>query len=174
MRTTRLTIGAAAGILAACTVLPAAEPPETNRAELREQLKRLPPEERQAKIQELREKYKVTGPLREEAEKRREEWKNLPPEERLEKMREWRAKRSGDAQDPRSFTPEEREARRKEIRSRLETQLGELRKKKAAGPLTPEEERRLQHMEQVAKHFERGFAGRPRPRPDGAPNHPQP
>lgn len=128
---------------------------------LRDQWKNLTPEERQARMRELREKH-PEGPNREEMEKRREEFKNLSPEERQAKMKEWREKR-GDLPGLQILSPEAREAKRKELRARLEKHRTALLKKKADGTLTAQEEKRLQHMEELAKRFEKG-GFRPGPR----------
>jgi len=112
----------------------------------REELRNLPPEERRARLRELAEKTGVTN--RTELERRREELRRLPPEERAAKLRELR-EQTGQGPAP-VFSPEEREARRKQIRQRLETQLDELRAKKVGGSITAEEERRLQRLEGIA------------------------
>src|SRR6266702_4027992 len=72
----------------------------------------------------------------------REKLKNLTPEER--------------AAARQALAPQEREAKRKEIRERMDKQLGELRKKKADGTLTPQEEKRLGRLEEVSKRFDQG------------------
>ncbi len=77
-----------------------------------------------------------TGPFRAEWEKRREE---------LEKM-----------------TPEEREAKRKELKERLEKRISELRLKESAGTLTSQEKRELERREQVLKRFEQAVPGGPK------------
>ena len=51
------------------------------------------------------------------------------------------------------LTLQEREAKRKELRQRLDNQLERLRAKQTKGTLTPEEERRLRHLETIAKRF---------------------
>lgn len=94
-------------------------------------------------------------PTREEIEKRREELKNLSPEERQKRIEELRKGIQGKRQELKALTPEGREAKRKEIRGRLERRLEELRKRKTAGSLTAEEERRLQHFETLKKRFEK-------------------
>jgi len=136
---------------------PAAAPtaPKQTREELREQLKNLPPSEREAKLKEFREKYNQTSPLRDQLEQRREELKNLSPEEREAKVREWRQQASTNAPAVRTLTPSDREARLKNIRERLQKQLADLRKKKEDKTITPEEEKRLERMEELAKRFEK-------------------
>jgi acyl-CoA reductase-like NAD-dependent aldehyde dehydrogenase len=67
-------------------------------------------------------------PGREETEKRKENWKKL--------------------------SPEEREAKRKEIKARLEKRIGELRMKQTDGTITASEARELARSEQILKRFE--------------------
>jgi translation initiation factor 3 subunit A len=119
-----------------------------NREELREQLKNLSPEEREAKIKELREKRRA------EMEKTREELKKLPPEERAAKIKELREKRAAERPELKNLTPEEREAKRKEMKARMEQRLADLRKKKVDGTITPQEEKRLERMEEMGKRLE--------------------
>ena len=73
------------------------------------------------------------GPAREEWEKRRGQ---------LEKM-----------------TPEEREAKRKEIKERLEKRVADLRAKQTNATITPQETRELERREQILKRFEQAPAG---------------
>jgi hypothetical protein len=54
-----------------------------------------------------------------------------------------------------ALTPEQREARRKEAKAKFEAQLKELRDKKAAGKLTEEEAKKLEHLEKRAKAKEK-------------------
>jgi hypothetical protein len=68
------------------------------------------------------------GPSREEREKRREEFNKL--------------------------TPEEREAKRKEIKGRLEKRICELRSKQTNATLTSQEFRELERREQILKRFD--------------------
>ena len=67
-------------------------------------------------------------PSREDTEKRKENWKKL--------------------------SPEEREAKRKEIKARLEKRIVELRAKQTAGTITASEVRELARSEQILKRFE--------------------
>jgi len=131
----------------------AAEQPtnQPTREELRQQLRQLSPEERQEKIREIREKLGTGSVWRAEAERRREEWKDLTPEQRRAKMLEWRAMRGGE--QPQSIAPENRDLYRQQIRERLQKQLQELNAKKAQAKLTPEEQKRLENLEQVSKYF---------------------
>lgn len=70
---------------------------------------------------------------------------NLSPEERRAKMEEWRQKRGlTNGMPSRIVSLQER-------RAKLESQLAELRKKKADGSITPAEERQLQSLEQFTR-----------------------
>jgi len=72
------------------------------------------------------------GPSREEREKRREEFNKL--------------------------TPEEREAKRKEIKGRLEKRICELRSKQTNATITTQETRELERREQILKRFDQAPA----------------
>jgi hypothetical protein len=124
----------------------------------REELKNLSPEEREAKLKEWRQQRAEGLPGREELQKRREELKNLSPEERRKKIQDWQEQQRADRPEFKSIAPEEREARRKEMRERLEQQLTDLRKKKAGRTLTDAEQRRLERMEELSKRFGQGDA----------------
>ncbi len=67
-------------------------------------------------------------PAREEGGRRKEDWKKL--------------------------SPAEREAKRDEIKARLEKRVAELREKKKKKTITPQEERDLTRSEQILKRFE--------------------
>lgn len=158
MKLNRLLLSAAillgAGTVSTLRAADEAAPPQRpNREELREQLKNLSNEEREARLKELREKF---GPLnREEIEKRREELKGLSPEEREKKIQEFRQKNGGpNRPGVNILTPEQREARRKELRARFDQQLAELRQKQTDGKITDEEKTRLQRLEELSKRFE--------------------
>jgi|SRR5438045_3526085 hypothetical protein len=56
------------------------------------------------------------------------------------------------------LSPEERDAKRKEMRERMQKQLAELRKKKADGTLSEAEKKRLERMEEVNRRFEQAGA----------------
>lgn len=108
------------------------EPPE----KLREQWKKVSPEERDARMKEWR---KTNSAWRVEGEKRRES---------------------------RRMSPEERAAKRQEIKGRLEKRIAELRARQVAGALTSQERRELERREQVLKRFENDPAPRlERPKP---------
>lgn len=64
----------------------------------------------------------------------------------------------------RNMTPEERAAKRKEIRGRLEKRIVELRAKQANATITPQESRELERREHILSRFDAEMAG-PRPKP---------
>lgn len=150
-----LSIGLSAGNLslraedAAKPATPAAQP---TREEIREQLKNLTPEEREAKLKELREKFGKSADS-DEARKRREEFQKLTPEEREAKMKEFRAKQgqrpggggelAKQREELKNVPPEERAAKLKELREKMEKRHDELLKKKTEGTLTAEEQEQL-------------------------------
>ena len=111
---------------------------------LREQLRNLTPEERQAKVKEWREKHSLTnrpavGP--------REERGTLTPEQRdkIKALREGRAANSTPLKNP---AEDQR-------RTRLKTKLAELQKKKADGTSTPEEDKLIKYLEQAVQRFDK-------------------
>jgi hypothetical protein len=175
---------------AAETAEPPPQPP--NRDALREELRNLPPEERRARLQQLRGQFGTNAPPRgaarpedrpgvprseppprdkfmEQREQFRRELTNLPPEERIRRMMEWREQHGARATPP-ALSPEEREAKRGDIRQRVETQAAALRKKKADGSITPEESQRLDRMEQMLQRIDQQKDGPPRPPPVRPPN----
>ena len=61
--------------------------------------------------------------------------------------------------DAQVITPEQREAKRKELKAKMEAQLKELRAKKAAGKLTEAETKKLENLEKrEAKNKEKAEA----------------
>lgn len=52
------------------------------------------------------------------------------------------------------LTPEQKEAKRREFKARLEKRVGELRARQTNGTLTAEESRELARREQLLKRFE--------------------
>ena len=148
---------------------PTPPPGRLSREELKEKFKGLTPEERQAKMKELREKTGPGGLMSEEMQKRRaefeklrESFKDLPPAERETMLREWREKNLKAPAGPAAMTPEERETRRKEFSKRIEEQIAALKKKKSDGTITENETTRLQNMEKMARRLEsRGDSGGP-------------
>jgi hypothetical protein len=89
--------------------------------------------ERDAKPKDSR---RTNGLTRAEMEKRGEQWKNM--------------------------TPEERAAKRKEIKERLEKRITELRSKQTNATLSAQETRELERREQILKRFEQDTNGLPR------------
>jgi hypothetical protein len=126
--------GASAMGLRAAEGLPGKPASQDESEKRREEWKKLPAEEREAKMKEWR---KTNGvPSREEREKKREQFKNM--------------------------TPAEREAKRKELTERLEKRIAELRAKQTNATITPQESRELERREQILKRFEQGGSGTPR------------
>jgi colicin import membrane protein len=127
---------------------------------LREEIMALPPEQREAKMKEIREKFAKEGAPAPEALKQREEANKLTPEQREAKLkemkeREAKAPGAGDLERRReefkNLPPEQREAKMKEFREQFMARRTELEKKKAVGTLTPEEEKALDRMNEMAK-----------------------
>ena len=117
----------------------------------------LSPEERKARLEDLRERNpEAFRKLREELERRREELKTLPPAEREAKIKELRERF---IERRKAITIEERQAKRQEIKGRLEKQLSALREKKTNGTLTAQEARRLERLETVAERFQQPESG---------------
>ena len=154
------------GLLLASPALFAAEEPDpvppANRpdpAALRERAKKLSPEERQKLMREVRARNGLSGTNRTEWEKRREELKKLPPAERAAKLKELRQ----DIQQGRGkfnqLSADERDAKRKELKTRIDAQVAELQKRKAEGALNESEQRRLERMQQMSKRLGRPAAG---------------
>jgi len=79
----------------------------------------------------------------------RTNWTNLSQEQRQQRMKDWEKRRD----EFNKLSPEEREAKRKEIKARLEKRLGELRAKQTNGTITTEETRELSRREQILKRF---------------------
>src|SRR5436190_22845539 len=105
-------------ILSAATISRAADQNEakdakSQRQELREKLKNMTPEERQAALKKWREEHP-------EATARRDQLRNQTA-------------------GANKLTPEQREARRKETRAALEKRLVDLKKKQADGTITEQE-----------------------------------
>lgn len=148
---------AVVGVLAFQTAVwnaPAADESEKTNAPARA----LSPEERKARMEELRERNpEAFRKLREELERHREELKKLPPAEREAKIKELRERF---AERRKAMTIEERKAKRQEIKGRLEKQLNSLREKKTNSALTAQETRRLERLETVAKRFQQAEGGK--------------
>ena len=141
---------AAVAALAFCTAVlnvPAAD--EATQTNVRPRA--LSPEERKARLDDLRERNpEAFRKLREELERRREELKKLPPAEREAKIKEIRERFM---ERRKAMTIEERKAKRQEIKGRFEKQLQLLREKKTNGTLTAQEARRLERLETVGQRF---------------------
>ncbi|HEY2953220.1 MAG TPA: hypothetical protein VGK40_11580 [Verrucomicrobiae bacterium] len=139
----------------------------------RDEIRNLPPEEREARIKEFRESHPnlppsaLARPNRVEFEKFRETVKDLPPAERAAKMKAWREKNGGVPPALRDMPPDEREAKRNEIKERLQKRLEDFRKKKTDGTITEPESRQLERMEEMVKRFEQGGPGLGTGRPAG-------
>ncbi len=127
---------------------------------LREEIMALPPEQREAKMKEIREKFTKEGVPAPEELKQREEFNKLTPEQREAKMKEMKEREAkapvaGDFEKRReefkNLPPEQREAKMKEFREQFMARRTELEKKKTAGTLTPEEEKALERMNEMAK-----------------------
>jgi hypothetical protein len=116
--------------------------------ELRKQLQNLPPEERAAKIKELRERGRLPGPTN----------SVLSPEQRAERARQPLV----NPNDLRGLTAEQRRAK---ITEALDKRLAEFREKKAAGKLTEQEERQLMAMENARKRMAESSTNALRPGP---------
>lgn len=116
-----------------------------------------------ARLKELHDKRGSGGTNWLDRDRLLEELKHLPPEEREARLKELREKR-GHRQPGAKLTPEERETKRRELRARFDTQLAELRKKKADDTISDEEARRLRRMEELAARLQRRGS-----RPDAAP-----
>jgi hypothetical protein len=133
---------------------------ETNRpialsVDLREQLKAMSPAERDAKLKELREPHSRPRPEREQVEKQHEELKNLTPSERQTKLKEYRAASAGVTNKVVSVSPEERIAKRNELRSRLQERIDNIRTNTAVKLSDQERKRFLDRMQDGAKSFDR-------------------
>lgn len=117
-------------------------PANLNRPAVKRELKNLSPEERRAKVQELRKQQ-----ANQEAAKRREQLQTLTPEEREARIKEFREKHPEVVKQIGGLSAEERRAK---IKEKIEA----LQAKKAAGTITPQEERLLERMEGAVKRME--------------------
>lgn len=70
-----------------------------------------------------------------------------PNREEPDKRKDWK-----------KLSPEEREAKRKEIKARLEKRISELRSKQTNETITAQETRELGRSEQILKRFEQNSA----------------
>jgi hypothetical protein len=69
-----------------------------------------------------------------------------------------------------NLTPEQRAAKRKEMRAKRQKLLAELRKKKTGGTITPQEEKRLARLEAAEKNAAKPNA-HPRQKKDNTEQH---
>lgn len=127
--------------------------------DLRGRFRNLSPEEREARLKELRSRFNPGATNRTEVERRREEWRKLPPAEREARIKELR-ERNLSRTSPlfNRLTPAEREAKRGEIKERVDTQIKELEARKATAPLTALEQRRLDRFREMARRLDQGTA----------------
>ncbi len=117
-------------------------PANLNRPAVKREQKNLSPEERRAKVQEVRKQQ-----ANQDAAKRREQLQTLTPEEREARIKEFREKHPEVVKQIGGLSAEERQAK---IKERMEA----LQAKKAAGTITPQEERLLERMEGAVKRME--------------------
>jgi cell division protein FtsN len=117
-----------------------AKPQGPKRQEVREQVKSLPPEERGAKLKEMREGQ---GMRPQTPPNIREELGKLPPAEREARLKELREKRQAGTEHDRQL-----------LKQRIEQRLAELRKKKEDGTITDQELRQLERGEQMLRSFD--------------------
>ena len=145
---------------------PTPPPGKPTREELRERVKNLTPEKREAMIREFRERQGLSATnrpafdeRRRNFEKLRQEMKDLPPEERQAKLQEFREKGGVNRTEFNGLSPEQRNAKRKELLERVEREVTDLKSEKAKGKFSEDDERRLQRMEMIAKRLEQGPDG---------------
>lgn len=101
-------------------------------------------------------------PACEEGEKRKEDRKEEHKDDRDDDRKEERKRI-----DWKKLSPEQREAKRKEIKQRLEERITELRAKRTNATINPQETRELNRSEQILKRFEQSAGPRPeRPKPE--------
>lgn len=105
-------------------------------------------------------------------EKRRDEWQKLSAEHREAMLKEWRDKAAaGHPQRERRrdqfkrLTPAERDAKRADLKARLEKRLNELRQRQTNGTITAEETREMQRREQILRRFTSALQPASRPSP---------
>jgi len=78
---------------------------------------------------------------------------NKTPEQRSEALKK--------SEEVKKLTPEERAAKRKEVRAKMEKRLAELQKKKADGALTEKEQKQLDRLEAMKNNQGKPNAQRP-------------
>jgi len=131
----------------------------------------LPPEERQAKLKELRQKYgfgppppesvpkwhetweaadrAAIGRSPESVPKWHETWEKLSPEQRRARLAEWQQQRAAAP----LLTPKERQLHRQRLNERLNQAIATLRHKASNNLITIEEKNRLDRLEELARRF---------------------
>lgn len=114
-----------------------------------EQWGRLSPEQRQAKLKELRQKYGFGLAPHDSVPPWRQHWETLSPEQRRARLAQWRQQRTASVQ----FSPKERELRRQQLRQRLDQAIAALRLKASNNLITVEERNRLDRLETLARRF---------------------
>lgn len=157
MKRIKLFAGVLAALLAAGWAITARAADETSpppgqeqRAAVRSQWRDLTPEQREAKRKELREKRRKAAA----------EAPALAPEQREAKRKETLAKRQQALEARKDMTPEQRAKVVQERHRKLEKRQADLRQKQAAGTLTDQEKRQLEHLEQRLK-FPSADPGKP-------------
>ena len=94
----------------------------------------------------LRAEEAPAAPAAPEKKPIREELK-LTPEERQARLKERREKQQ-------KMTPEQREAQRKVWRERMDKKVEDLKKKKADGTITPQEEKQVERVQDMIRRGE--------------------
>ncbi len=93
----------------------------------------------------------------------RDEWQKMTPEERQARAKELRQKME-------KMTPEQREEQRKVWRERMEKRIKELKQKKTDGKITEQETRQLEQWEQRLKVWDqKDTPYKPAAKPAGPP-----
>lgn len=145
---------------------PAPPPGQPTREELRARVKNLTPEKREATIREFRERRGLAATnrpafdeRRKNFEKLRQEMKDLPPEERQARLQEFREQGGVNRTEFNGLSPEQRNAKRRELLERVEREVADLKSEKARGKFSEDDERRLQRMEMIARRLEQGPVG---------------
>jgi hypothetical protein len=131
---------------------PAPPPNRPDREALRERARKMSPEERQKFLREFRERHGLGATNRGELEQRREELKTLPPAEREARLKELRDS-VGPSRREFRMNRAQREAKRGEMKERIDGQIAALEEKRAAGSLSEPERRRLERMRQMSKRL---------------------
>ena len=98
-----------------------------------------------------------------QSEQQKEDGKSLSAAERDARMKDWRKTNGGpNREEWEKMSPEQREAKRKEIKERLEQRISELRAKQTNATITAQETSELGRSEKILKRFEQ--TGPPPPR----------